>query len=240
MKDWFEWNGTKCTEFGIHVSEQPPISLPKERVSNTVIPGRSGSVNLVEGEDIYDDLVLACECFISNEERISEIAAWLKGAGTVRFASRDIGYYDARISNQIDLEKIMRGRPNRKFTVTFRCSPFMRLVDSPVAVFDDLGHLDNPTAFSSFPLIRVTTTSNARATVMIGRYTVFIEGYTGDITIDTENMMAYNDDTNLSRYVYLVNDEWPILEPKSVVATNSINFIGSASRVVIQPKWRCL
>ena len=31
MTDWFEWNGKKCTDFGIHVSEHPPITLPVER-----------------------------------------------------------------------------------------------------------------------------------------------------------------------------------------------------------------
>lgn len=28
MNDWFEWNGKRCTEYGIHVLEQPPLTLP--------------------------------------------------------------------------------------------------------------------------------------------------------------------------------------------------------------------
>ena len=43
MTDWFEWNGKKCTDFGIHVSEHPPITLPAERSTFTNVPGRSGS-----------------------------------------------------------------------------------------------------------------------------------------------------------------------------------------------------
>ena len=32
MNDWFSWNGVKCTEYGIHVLEQPPVTLPAEDV----------------------------------------------------------------------------------------------------------------------------------------------------------------------------------------------------------------
>lgn len=39
MNDWFEWNGKRCTEYGIHVLEQPPLTLPAERVTFTDVPG---------------------------------------------------------------------------------------------------------------------------------------------------------------------------------------------------------
>lgn len=43
MNDWFEWNGKRCTEYGIHVLEQPPLTLPAERVTFTDVPGRSAA-----------------------------------------------------------------------------------------------------------------------------------------------------------------------------------------------------
>ena len=33
MNDWFEWNGKRCTEYGIHVSEQPPLTLSLIHIS---------------------------------------------------------------------------------------------------------------------------------------------------------------------------------------------------------------
>ena len=33
MQDWFIWNGTRCTDYGIHVSQQPPLTIPKLRSS---------------------------------------------------------------------------------------------------------------------------------------------------------------------------------------------------------------
>ena len=55
MTDWFEWNGKKCTELGIHVSEHPPITLPAEHSTFTDVPGRSGNLTVLENEDVYDD-----------------------------------------------------------------------------------------------------------------------------------------------------------------------------------------
>ena len=86
MNDWFEWNGKRCTEYGIHVSEQPPLTLPAERVTFTDVPGRSGSLTTLEGEDVYEDMVLTAQCFIQSGARVPEIAAWLRGSGTVTFA----------------------------------------------------------------------------------------------------------------------------------------------------------
>ena len=124
MTDWFEWNGKKCTDFGIHVSEHPPITLPAERSTFTNVPGRSGSLTVLEDEDVYDDMLLTCTCFIEHTDRLLEIAAWLRGSGTVTFANRQGGFYYARVVNQIPFEKILRGHPHRSFAVIFRCQPF--------------------------------------------------------------------------------------------------------------------
>ena len=50
MNDWFSWNGVKCTEYGIHVLEQPLITIPAERATFTNVPGRPGSLTTLEGE----------------------------------------------------------------------------------------------------------------------------------------------------------------------------------------------
>ena len=124
MNDWFSWNGKKCTEYGIHVLEQPPITIPAERATFTNVPGRPGSLTTLEGDDVYDDLILTAQCMISDPSRISDIAAYLKGSSTVTFANRPGGFYFARIVNQIPFEKILRGNPHRSFAVNFRCKPF--------------------------------------------------------------------------------------------------------------------
>ena len=82
--------------------------IPAERSTQTNVPGRPGSLTQLEGEDVYDDLILSATCFISDPAQIPAIAAWLKGSGTVTFANRTGGCYKARIANQIPFEKVLR------------------------------------------------------------------------------------------------------------------------------------
>ena len=70
MNDWFIWNGKRCTEYGIHVLEQPPITIPAERATFTNVPGRPGSLTTLEGDDVYDDLILTAQC---NKSGISDL-----------------------------------------------------------------------------------------------------------------------------------------------------------------------
>lgn len=102
MTDWFEWNGVRSTAYGIHVSEHPPITLPAERAAFTSVPGRSGSLTTLEGNDVYDDMILTATCWLSDPSQIANIAAWLRSSGPnvgfnkVTFANRQCGFYFAR------------------------------------------------------------------------------------------------------------------------------------------------
>lgn len=147
MNDWFLWKGQKCTELGIHVSEQPPITIPSERATFTNVPGRSGGLTTLEDDDVYDDLLLTATCFISDPSRIPEIAAWLRGSSTVTFANRQGGFYHARIVNQISFEKILRGNPHCSFAVNFRCKPFWYMADAePITLTTSGTFVTNPAA----------------------------------------------------------------------------------------------
>ena len=59
VNDYFIWNGTDCRQYGIHVTKQPPITIPQERSTQTNVPGRPGSLTTLEGEDVekYDTLL---------------------------------------------------------------------------------------------------------------------------------------------------------------------------------------
>lgn len=167
MNDWFEWNGVKCTEYGIHVSEHPVLTIPNERVTFTDVPGRSGSLTMLEGDMVYDDMVLSCTCFIADPARIPEIAAWLRGSGMVTFANRQGGFYYAHVTNQIPFEKILRGNPHRSFAVTFRCKPFFYLNRmEPITITTSGSFVTNPGTVPAEPVITVYGTGD----IMIQSY----------------------------------------------------------------------
>lgn len=190
MNDWFEWNGVRCTQYGIHASELPPYTIPSERVTYTNVPGRPGSLTTLEGEDVYEDVVLTAQCFLSDPTKIPAIAAWLKGSGKVAFANRQGGFYHARVANQISFEKILRGNPHRSFAVNFRCKPFWYQANvALVTLTASTSTIDNPGSVYSEPVI--TVYGSGDITLMVGTTIVELEGVSGSITLDSELQEAY-------------------------------------------------
>ena len=232
MLDWFSWNGKRCTDFGIHVSEQPPLTIPSERVSYTNVPGRPGSLTTLEGEDVYDDLVLTATCWLSEPSRIPAIAAWLKGSGKVTFANRTGGWYDARIANQISFEKVLRGNPHRAFSVNFRCKPFwFKEGTANITLTTSTQFVTNPGSVYSEPII--TVYGSGDITLMVGATIVELSGISGSIILDGQLKEAYSGSTSLNSKM---SGDFPVLKP----GANAVSWRGTVTRVVIQPNWRYL
>lgn len=232
MKDWFEWNGVRCTDHGVHVLELPPPTIPNERVTYTDIPGRPGSLTTLEGDDVYEDITLTAKCMIADPDGIPAVAAWLKGGGTVTFANREGGFYYARIANQIPFEKILRGNPHRSFSVNFRCKPFWyENPGEPVTLTTPSNVLVNPGSVYSEPVIVVN--GNGDITLTINDEFIELESIDGGITLNSEIREAYKMDTLLNEHM---DGEFPRLKP----GNNLISWTGEVSSVVIQPNWRYL
>ena len=231
MMDWFEWNGVRCTQYGIHVLEQPSITIPSERVTFTDVPGRSGSLTQLEGDDVYDDMVLTATCLIADPSRIPEIAAWLRGSGTVTFANRQGGFYHARVVNQISFEKILRGNPHRSFAINFRCKPFWYLSDvKPITLTKSGTFIINPGRVASEPVI--TVYGSGEITLMVGMTITELE-IADKITLDTPLMEAYSGSTSMNN---CMSGDFPTFLP----GENEVSWFGSVTRIEIYPNWRCL
>lgn len=432
--DWFEWNGAKCTNYGMHVLQQPSYIRPAERVEYKEIPGRAGSLTLLEGEDVYDDISLACTCVIDDPQgdilagsgrnllknssfsenldgwdrlynpdnitmdtvdgyscchingalqkipvirqnifnavnndlpmqkycfsadikavdmvagsvnpfvalyisgnyrkedgslewngtrpdkldllkynnlgwvrvshvcsllhppgtevnayvygrdftgdlyfknlklekgpyatpwtpapedlpvveasRVASICSWLRGYGKVKFATNDLGYYEARIENQISFDKIVAGNPHRSFQVQFRCKPFKRLDsgDKAITVTTSPYTLKNLGNVPSLPLLKVYAGSSdvTDATIMIGSSTMIINSLEKNsyIMIDCEAKKAYRGSRGsasdpLTLLGTRVTGEWM----KIPTGTSYVSFTGGISKIEITPRWRCL
>ena len=232
MKDWFLWNGQKSTDFGIHVSEQPPVTIAAERATFTNVPGRPGSLTTLEGDNVYEDMVLTATCFVESLDSLTEISAWLRGAGTVTFANRQEGHYQARIVNQIPFEKILRGNPHRSFAVNFRCKPFLYLDDSPTYTVTRSGtFITNPGSVYSEPII--TVEGSGDITLIVGMTIADLSGVSGSITLDSALQEAYSGYTSLNNQM---SGDFPRLLP----GHNAISWMGNVSKLTIQTNWRTI
>ena len=233
MKDWFEWNGVRCTDHGVYVLEQPPMTIPNECVTYTEIPGRPGSLATLEGDDVYEDITLTAKCMIADPDGIPAVAAWLKGGGTVTFANRPGGFYHARISNQIPFEKILRGNPHRSFAVNFRCSPPFWYMSNPeeIAISTGSAVVVNPGSVYSEPIIHVYGSGDA--TLVINDTVVELEGVEEGIILNSAIQEAYQGETLHNEKM---EGEFPVLKP----GENLISWSGDITRLVIAPNWRYL
>ena len=232
MKDWFSWNGVKCTEYGIHVTAQPSIIRPSERVTFTNVPGRPGNLTTLEADDVYDDFILPVECTVADLSRLPEICAWLCGAGKLQLAARPGGFYHARVANQIEFSKILRNHENRAFTINFRCQPFWYQEDVPEITVTTSGtFVTNPGSVYSEPVI--TVYGSGEITLVVGMTIVELDGITDSISLDTPLMEAYQGVTSMNG---CMSGDFPTLLPGS----NAISWTGNVSKVVIQPNWRYL
>ena len=238
MNDWFIWNGIRSTDMGVHVLEQPPPTMPNERVTFTNIPGRSGALTTTEGDYVYDDLILTATCIIADSDRIPDVCAWLRGSGTVTFANRDGGFYYARVVNQIPFKKILRGNPHRTFAVNFRCKPFWYEADvAPMNIQPASGSssgyvtIQNPGNVPSEPII--TVTGSGEITLIVDMTIVELSDLNGDITIDSVLQEAYSGTTSMNS---CMSGEFPTLPPGNC----TISWTGDVAILKIEPNWRYL
>lgn len=235
MQDWFEWNGIRSTDYGIYVTEQPALTIPAERVTFTDVPGRSGSLTTLEGDYVYDDLVLTATCVIADPSRIPEIAGWLRGSGTVIFANRAGGFYYARIVNQIPFERVLRGNPHRSFAVNFRCKPFWYESDTAeIAILTTMGSsgvVTNPGNVPSEPII--TFSCSGEVTLVVAGTIIELSDMSGSITIDSTLQEAYTGSTSMNDHM---SGDFPVFLP----GDNMISWSGSISLIRITPNWRYL
>ena len=232
MNNYFLWNGVNCRQHGIHVTEQPPITIPAERSTQTNVPGRPGSLTQLEGEDVYDDMILTAICFVADPAQIPAIAAWLKGKGTVTFANRTGGHYKARVANQIPFEKVLRGNPHCSFAVNFRCFPFWYKDNvSDITITSSGSTLMNPGSVYAEPII--TVYGSGDITLMVGTTIVELTDVSGSIVLDSVLKEAYKGSTLMNSHM---TGDFPVLRS----GMNAVSWSGAVTKVVVRPKWRYL
>lgn len=253
MIDWFAWNGKRCTDYGMHVLQQPSIVSPQERVERVEIPGHSGSLTLLEGDNVYDDINLSCSCVIDEPftsidgslDRISAITGWLRGDGVVTFANRKTGYYKGRIANQISFDKIVRGNPHMSFSVQFQCNPYFNLFsgETPQIIqgVDGVAQLFNPGNVPSQPLLKIE--SSNEGTIMCGTSSMLISDLSdiGYMYLDCEAKVAYTGEKgSTTQPIRLtgtrVTGEWLTIP----VGHSFFSYSGGIRKVTIIPRWRCI
>ncbi len=230
---WFKWNGKSSEDFGIIVTEQPPIVRGQERVKTFLIPGRSGQLTQKEGALVLGPIELPLNCVVPNAATLGDIYAWFNGNGRLEVAARPGGYYKGYLSRVVEARRIVRGSAHRQFTLTFTCEPFWYPNEEEIIELHASGQeIVNPGNAESFPVITVYGNDDIELTL---NGTVELEGVTDGIILDWQ----LGDAMSLDRSVLL--NEKVTGGPQTIpVGASLVSWSGDVTRVVIEPNWRYL
>lgn len=105
--------------------------LPSKRVTQYVIPGKSGTYDI---EDGYNNREIVCEVSFIGESfnypgvrsRARAVAGWLSGEGLLVFDDEPEKAYQAKVVGGVSIEQIA---VTGHCAVTFSCAPFAESLD---------------------------------------------------------------------------------------------------------------
>ena len=228
MNDYFFWKGVNSLDMGVIACGLPPYTIAGERAEHIEVPGRAGSLTRLEGDDVYNDITVDVECFVRSDAAIAGLDEWLKGSGALQLPNWPSGWYQARVINQISLERILAGRAHRRFTVSFRLQPFRQAMEDCEEVLTDSGQfLTNGGSIAAAPVI--TVLGSGDITLMVGMSIVELEGVEEGIILDCGSQEAYWGTESLNN---CMSGDFPLL-PAGAAA---VSWEGEVSSVTI--RWR--
>lgn len=235
-QSYFIWNNIDCRSMGIIMRGPAAIVRPEERVQHVEIPGRSGDLTELEGENIYNSYIQTVSFSVRGGYRVREVYKWLRGAGYVTFSGEPDRKQEARIIGAVTLNKVSRNLDNWAGDVQFYCQPLKQLLtDSPVQITSSGSAVQNTGDVESRPRIKATASGTSMVITAGGKSLAIINLTSGqDYYIDSEIMEVYNSD----RSALLTKDslgDFPTLQPGSNTITGS-----GWSKLVIERRERFL
>lgn len=137
------WKGVLSTTIkGLLICELPPITKPQMRTKETVIDGRDGSIIEELGYSSYDKVV---SIGLHGDFDINEIIKYFTGEGEIVFSNEPDKVYRAKISAQIDYNRLLR---YRQANIPFKIQPFK------YAYNEDLSITEKATASGTYVHIK--------------------------------------------------------------------------------------
>ena len=198
-QSYFIWKNRDCRDMGCKISAPAPIIRPEERVQHIQIPGRSGDLTLLEGENIYNSYIQTVTLLAKGAARMGEIYSWLRGSDYVTFSGEPDRKQSARIIGAITLNKHSKNQDWWEGEVQFYCQPLKMLLTDPVVTVTSSGtSMINRGDVTAKPLIKLTASASS-ATVAAGGNSITVTGLTSSSVyyIDSDSQEVYNADRSV-------------------------------------------
>lgn len=228
MRNYIILNGiSSLTISGLLIQNLPPISKPKQRVEVEEIDGRDGDIITYLGYGSYDK---EFKIGLYGSYDVDEIISYFNSQGTVIFSNEEDKYYNYQIVEQIDFDKLLRFK---EATVKMHVQPFKYSAEDNQKVFSVDSNTTNISIRNSGNIYSrpvLTITGSGSIDLYLNDVQLFVinmDSYTS-ITIDTNNMNAYNGSILLNRNVTGSYDNF-----KLNVGNNTISWTGAITQIEI-------
>lgn len=225
-QSYFIWKNRDCRSMGVWIQGPVPIVRPEERISHVQIPGRSGDLTELEGEDVYNSYIQTATIMVKGGYRTREIFDWLKGSGYVTFSGEPDRRQPARIIGAVTLSKHSYNLDWWVGEVQFYCQPLKeKLQEEKVTVTTTGSTVRNNGDVEAFPLFKVTPNSTSVSLTMNWK-TLTVTGTTSGtaIWIDSSAMEVLNADRS-AILTQNSSGEFPTLAP----GANTLTFTNCTS-----------
>ena len=236
--DYFAFKGVDSRTMGVKCLELPPITAAQERATFEKVAGRSGTVAILEGENVLEDMTLNMTCLLDDMARLDEVFAWLRGRGALALPNRPGGHYVGRIVNQLELKRVIAASDKRQFTLSVRCDPYWYLEANDIEITTSGASIVNPCNAESLP--RVTVHGSGSVALRIGGQVVTLNDLDGGIVLDSDLMDALSLDGVQLLNGHMTGEFFRLAPGTSLVSWGEVSDApgGSVTRVVIEPRWR--
>jgi phage-related protein len=225
-QSFFIWKNKDCRSMGVKLSGPAAIIRPEERVQHIEIPGRSGDLTQLQGENIYNSYIQTVTILVHGGYRARDVFDWLRGSGFVTFSGEPDKKQAARIIGAVTLDRHSYNLDWWSGEVQFYCQPLKeKLNDSSVTIASSGSSVRNSGDVEAKPLWKLTA-NDTSATVASGGKSLAVTGLTsGNVYyIDSDVMEVYNADRSAILTGNSIGD-FPVL----AIGNNSVTGSGWSS-----------
>ena len=219
-QSYFIWKNKDCRNMGVWMQGPAAIVRPEERVNHIQIPGRSGDLTQLEGENIFNSYIQTVTILVKGGFRVRDIYNWLKGSGYVTFSGEKDRKQPARIIGAVTLNKHSYNLDWWTGEVQFYCQPLKeKLQEEKVTITSSGAEVRNSGDVEARPLWKLTA-SGSSATIKVGDAETFTLSTTsGNVyLIDSEAMEVTNAGQSKT---YNSSGAFPVLQPGANTVTGS-------------------
>lgn len=225
------FKGDSCANYGIIPVRRPSVPAPEIRVEETQIPGMDGT--LVETDGAYNNIVIPVEFnFLVPSDKwmaaYRRAKRWLTGSGNLILGDDQEYFYKVLYCNITSAERTSRRLGNLE--AEFTCYPYAFLVSGQIKYAP--AEVEYNPYMVSHPVYIITGSGGCDLTVNGNKMDVTVNQ---EITIDTDRMVAYNDEmVNQSNLLSGNYEDLYLLEGQNTIS------ITDGFNLSVIPNWRVL